>query len=98
MANVKLYCANFSYDVTDEDLKQDIGGMANVKIIEAQVAVDKVSKRSRGFGFITVAEEDVDTVLALHGGKYTGRKFICEIAKPKADIPHRKSGEPDGNK
>lgn len=93
---VKLFCANLAWEVTDEELKNDIGEMAHAPVVEANIAIDKNTGRSRGFGFIIVDEEDADDFLALNGGKYAGRKFIIEIAKEKPDIPYRKR-EPNFN-
>ena len=52
---MKIYVGNLSYDVTEEELRQEFlafGGVESVNII-----TDKYSGRPKGFGFVEMASK-----------------------------------------
>jgi len=51
----KLYVGNLSYDVNDADLEQLFAQHGTVQ--SAQVIQDKMTGRSRGFGFIEMGTD-----------------------------------------
>lgn len=87
--NRKLFVGGLPTDVTDHgflDFFQQFGG-----VIDSVVMVDRVTKRSRGFGFVTFATEDAaNSLLTAIPGK-TGYVLIngkqCEVkaSTPKVD-------------
>ena len=79
----KLYVGNLSYDMTDETLSQLFS--EHGEVTEASIIMDKMSNRSKGFGFVTFAkDEDADkAVKELDGKEIKGRNIKVNLAKPK---------------
>ena len=69
----KLYIGNLSYDVTDADLQQLLGQHGTVE--SAVVIMDKMSGRSKGFGFVEMSSdaEAQAAIAALNGKDHGGR-------------------------
>ena len=67
----KLYVGNLPYDVDDGDLKLAFAQCGQVQ--EASVIKDRESGRSRGFGFVTMADDDgARAALSTWSGKALG--------------------------
>jgi RNA recognition motif-containing protein len=81
----KLYIGNLSYDVTQDDLEQLLGQYGQVE--DSVVIMDRMSGRSKGFGFVTMADDgDADKAMAeLDGKEYTGRNLKVNEAKPREE-------------
>jgi RNA recognition motif-containing protein len=84
----KLYVANLAFDVRDRDLQQLF--QAHGSVASAQVATDRDTGRSRGFGFV---EMDSDAsaraaIAALDGKEVGGRVLTVHEAKPR-EAAHR---------
>ncbi len=52
----KLFVGGLSWDTTDEGLRQAFASYG--EITEAKVITDRDTGRSRGFGFVTFAQDD----------------------------------------
>ena len=52
----KLYVGSLPYDTTDESLKEAFSRAGNV--VSASVITDKMSGRSRGFGFVEMESDE----------------------------------------
>lgn len=83
----KLYVGNLSYDVNDADLNQLFA--QNGSVTSAQVVMDKMTSRSKGFGFVEMAtdEEAQAAIAALNGKDFGGRALKVSEAKPREDRP-----------
>lgn len=58
----ELYVGNLAYEVTDDDLRELFAGVGEVR--SAKVIIDRMSGRSKGFGFVDMAsEEDVEKAI-----------------------------------
>ena len=86
----KLYVGNLPFRVEDkqfddEDLKKIFAEFGEVT--EAAVVTDKFSGRSRGFGFVTFAnDEDAQKAIsAMDGKEIGGRALKVNEAKPRDD-------------
>jgi RNA recognition motif-containing protein len=80
--STKLYVGNLSYDVTGDQLGQLFAQVGTV--VEAIVITDKMSGRSKGFGFVTLSNEDeAQKALSLNESEYAGRKLIVNEARPQ---------------
>lgn len=81
MAN-KLYIGNLSYSTTNEELQQAFSQAGQV--VEAVVMMDKMTGRSRGFGFVTMAsDEDAQKAIEMFNGKENGgRAIVVNEARP----------------
>ncbi|MDA3838196.1 MAG: RNA-binding protein [Candidatus Delongbacteria bacterium] len=80
---MKIYVGNLSYDVVDEDLKTSFEQFGVIE--EAFVLKDKISGRSKGFGFVemTNSEEAETAIEKMHGAELKGRTIKVNEAKPK---------------
>jgi cold-inducible RNA-binding protein len=79
---MKLFVRNLSYDATDKDLRalfEDQG----YEVSDARVIMSGEDGRSRGFGFVTVANEGSQAILDFHGGEHMGRVLHVEEAREK---------------
>ena len=81
----KLYVGNLSYDVDQSDLEQLLSQFGEVE--EAVVISDRMSGRSKGFGFVTMAEDDAanTAISELDGKDYAGRALKVNEAKPREE-------------
>src|SRR5881394_1402371 len=81
----KLFVGNLSFNVTENDL-QDMFA-AHGSVLEANLMMDRVSGRPRGFGFVTMsnAQEADAAVNALNGKTVDGRALTVNIARPREE-------------
>ncbi len=94
----KLYIGSLSYDTTDESLKNAFSQAGAVE--SASVLMDKMSGRSRGFGFVEMAtDEDAQKAIEMWNGKeLDGRTIIVNEARPMTDRPARSGGFGGGSR
>ena len=80
---MNIYVGNLSWQMTDEDLRtlfEQYGSVTSAKIVK-----DKVSGRSRGFGFVEMPDdtEAQNALSSLYDSEVLGRKIIVNEAQPK---------------
>lgn len=82
MQNSKLFVGNLDFTVTVDDLKALFATVGTVT--DAAVIMDKMTGRSRGFGFVTMGTEDEakGAVEKLNQADLKGRKINVNIARP----------------
>jgi len=80
----KLYVGNLPYTMDDEGLSKLFSEVEGVEVTEAKVILDKMSeeRRSRGFGFVTVAE---DSMAEVAGKDIDGRQIFVNVARPQKE-------------
>ncbi len=83
----KLYVGNLSYGATDDALQQAFSQAGNV--VSAQVVIDKMTGRSRGFGFVEMdTDEAAQAAIELWNGKeLDGRTITVNEARPREERP-----------
>lgn len=83
----KLYVGSLSYSTADEQLKETFSQAGEV--VSAQVMIDKMTGRSRGFGFVEMADEAgaQKAVEMFNGYELDGRKLIVNEARPREERP-----------
>jgi RNA recognition motif-containing protein len=88
----KLYVGNMSYDVDSSTLEQMFTPFGTVE--SAQVITDRVTGRSKGFGFVEMGsdEEAQKAIEALNGKDSNGRALTVNEAKPREDRPRTGGG------
>ena len=91
----KVYVGNLPFSTTNEKLKEVFSKYG--EITEATVIVNKFSGRSKGFGFVTFANDaDADKAMAeMHDKEMDGRKLTVKEAtpfNPDAPRPERRGG------
>lgn len=82
MQNTKLFVGNLDWSVTGDDLRALFAVAGTVQ--DAVVLMDKMTGRSRGFGFVTMSTEDEAKagVEKLNGSDLKGRKINVNVARP----------------
>lgn len=85
----KLYVGNLSYSVTDESLAELFASFGEVT--EAKVITDKFSGRSKGFGFVTMADEATaeKAIAEMNNKEVDGRSIVVNVSRPKEPRPNR---------
>ncbi|MSP53808.1 MAG: RNA-binding protein [Gammaproteobacteria bacterium] len=85
----KIYFGNLAYGTTFESLKSHImNNVEGTEVLEGKVIEDRETGKSKGFAFITVADEDQANAVcaALNGKDLDGRTpkvMIAEEQKPR---------------
>lgn len=89
---MKLYIGNLPFSATDADLREVFG--AHGTVTDAIVMMDRVTGRSRGFGFVTFSspEEGKAAIAALSGADMGGRNLTVNEARPMEERPPRREG------
>ncbi|MGB2762020.1 MAG: RNA-binding protein [Minisyncoccales bacterium] len=80
--NKKLYIGGLSYDTTEDGLKDAFSKAGTVE--SATIIIDKVSGRSKGFGFVEMAsEEEAQKAMEMWNEKeLDGRTLTVNEARP----------------
>ena len=94
--SIKIYVGNLSFDSSEADMN---GLFATYgEVVSAKVIVDQFTNKSRGFGFIEMAnrEEGLRAIQALDSKDFGGRSLKVNEAKPKTDSRGGGGGRRDG--
>ncbi|NTU46567.1 RNA-binding protein [Candidatus Roizmanbacteria bacterium] len=101
MQNNKLYVGNLPWSMTNDTLREMFSQFG--EITDAVVISDRMTGRSKGFGFVTFDNEESagNAVRAMNEQEVEGRKIIVNVARPKEESrngggnsgfrPHRRS-------
>ncbi|MFA6273437.1 MAG: RNA-binding protein [Candidatus Paceibacterota bacterium] len=85
----KLYVGNLPYSATNDSLRDTFAQAGAV--VSANVIIDKMSGRSRGFGFVEMEDADADKAVETMNGKdMDGRKLVVNEARPMAERAPRR--------
>ncbi len=87
--SVKLYVGGLPYRTT-EDAFRDAFAAAG-EVVSARIITDKMTGRSRGFGFIEMADQaGADAAIQMwNGNEFEGRKLMVNVARPMEERPRR---------
>ena len=79
----KLYVGNLPYSITEDSLQQHFAQFGSV--VSARVIMDKLSGRSKGFGFVEMssAQEAEKAIGTLNGTDFEGRNIVVSEARPQ---------------
>ena len=90
--SMKLYVGNLAFQTSDEDLQQLFAQLGTVE--SASVVEDRETGRSRGFGFVEMAnrEEGEAAIQQLNGKEFNGRNLTVNEARPREDRGNRGGG------
>jgi RNA recognition motif-containing protein len=89
---MNIYVANIPFKASEQELKglfEEYGEVSSAKII-----MDKVTQRSRGFGFIEMSDEAAarQAITSLNGFNFLGKTLVVNEARPKTDAPRGGGG------
>ena len=84
---MKLYVGNLSFDTTENDLQDAFAAFGSVT--EANLMMDRMTNRPRGFAFITMSsvEEAQAAIAGLNGKQLGGRALTVNVAQPREARP-----------
>ena len=82
---MNMYVSNLSFHTTVEDLKDLFAAFGEVT--SAKVIIDKLTNRSRGFGFVEMASEEQGNaaMTGLNNKEIEGRFLSVSIARVKEE-------------
>jgi len=80
----KLFVGSLPFATTSDQLREMFAKVGQV--VEANVVTDKMTGRSRGFGFVEMAsdEDAKKAITTLNGSDLEGRKIFVSEARPQA--------------
>ena len=78
-----IYVGNLPYSTTDDDLRGLFA--AHGEVASARVVIDRMTGRSKGFGFVEMADpaQAQKAIEALNGYDCEGRKLRVNESQPK---------------
>jgi len=81
---MRVYVGNLPFKTTEQDLSDlfsQVGEVSSVTIV-----TDRMTGRSRGFGFVEMSDEDgAQAVEKLNGYEMEGRNLKVNEARPRVD-------------
>ncbi|MBU2612541.1 MAG: RNA-binding protein [Nanoarchaeota archaeon] len=91
---MKIYVGNLPFSVDDKKLEELFSQYKDAG--EFTVIKDKFSGRSKGFGFVTVNDEESakKAISEMNGKEFEGRKLTVNESKPREEGERRSFGGP----
>ncbi len=82
---MKIYVGNLSYEVTEEELRQEFLAFGAVESLN--IIMDKYSGRPKGFGFVEMpsVSEGQAAITGLNGKTLKERTLNVSAARPRTD-------------
>ncbi len=80
---MNIYVGNLPYNTGETDLEATFSPYGSVS--RARIVTDRETGRSRGFGFVEMANDDEGraAIEALNGTKMGGRTLVVNEARPR---------------
>lgn len=76
-----LYVGNLPYGTTSGDLTEAFGQFGTVTRV--QIISDRVTGRSRGFGFVEMEDGGTEAIDGMNGSDFQGRTLTVNEARPR---------------
>lgn len=95
---MNIYVGNLPYSVRDEELRATFEAFGTVDA--AEVIFDKRTRRSRGYGFVEMGNEEEArrAIEGLNGKEFHGRELRVDASQPKSEKPLRSEGSERGER
>ena len=90
-----IYVGNLAFTATADDLREVFAEHGSVT--SAQVVSDRDTGRSRGFGFVEMADGGDAAINALNGAQLGGRTLTVNEAKPREERSRNGSSDNRGH-
>lgn len=78
---MNIYVGNISWGMTDQDLENLFAEHGTVT--SAKIITDRMTNRSRGFGFVEMSDGAEAAIEALNETEIEGRKLVVNESRPK---------------
>jgi RNA recognition motif-containing protein len=78
---MNIYVGNISWGMNDQDLENLFSEHGTVT--SAKIITDRMTNRSRGFGFVEMSEGAEAAIEALNEAEVDGRKLVVNESRPK---------------
>ena len=78
---MNIYVGNISWGMNDQDLENLFAEHGTVT--SAKIITDKMTGRSRGFGFVEMSDGAEAAIEALNGTEVDGRELVVNESRPK---------------
>ena len=78
---MNIYVGNISWSVSDDQLEELFAQFGTVT--SAKIIIDKFSKRSRGFGFVEMADGGEQAIAELNDKDFEGRPLVVNESRSK---------------
>ena len=79
-----IFVGNLPWSATDDELKSKFSEFGNV--ISARFMMDRMTYKSRGFGFVDMEDGDAQKAIAgMSGHKWGDRELTVNEAKPRSE-------------
>jgi RNA recognition motif-containing protein len=90
--NNKLFVGSLSLETTENEVRDAFA--AHGTVTEANLIMDRMTNRSRGFAFVTMStdEEAQKAIQALNGKDMGGRALAVSVAKPREERAPARGG------
>ncbi len=87
MDKKKLYVGNLPWSINNDSLKDLFASYG--EITEAIVITDRMSGRSKGFGFVSFADEAAaeKATAEMNGKTVEERQIVVNVARPREERP-----------
>lgn len=78
---MNIYVGNISWGMNDQDLEDLFAEHGTVT--SAKIITDRMTNRSRGFGFVEMSDGAEAAIAALNEAEVDGRKLVVNESRPK---------------
>ena len=80
---MNIYVGNLSWNLKDQDLSNLFA--SHGEVVSAKIVTDKITGRSRGFGFVEMAnnEDGPAAIEGMNGQDIQGRSISVNEARPR---------------
>ncbi|MFL2700294.1 MAG: RNA-binding protein [SAR86 cluster bacterium] len=78
---MNIYVGNISWGMTDQDLENLFAEHGTVT--SAKIITDRMTNRSRGFGFVEMSDGAEQAIEALNDAEVEGRKLVVNESRPR---------------
>ena len=78
---MNIYVGNISWGLNDQDLENVFAEHGTVT--SAKIITDKMTGRSRGFGFVEMSDGVEAAIEALNGTEVDGRELVVNESRPR---------------
>ena len=78
---MNIYVGNLSWGMSDQDLENLFA--EHVSVTSAKIITDRMTNRSRGFGFVEMSDGADKAIEALNDMEIEGRKLVVNESRPR---------------